>query len=264
VVINIVIAPLPKDKGMTDSHNTDDATVTFDFREISARDRYKLLIGTVVPRPIALVTTIDPAGRVNAAPFSFFNCLSADPPILALGIENHPDMSYKDTTLNIRLNEVFTVNIVSHAMAEAMHVCAVPFDPGEDELRAAGLTAMPGKRVASPWIKEAPAAFECRRHLSLELGKSRQIVLGEIVFAHFREDVIDANRLRVDPAKLDAIARLGGDTCATIRDRFEMPTPTLADMEMKRVARSDVLPSFTNADAKSRITQPDSAPKIAS
>ena len=136
--------------------------VTFDFRTLSARDRYKLMIGTVVPRPIALVTSVDLEGRINAAPFSFFNCLSADPPILALGVENHPDMSFKDTALNIRLTEVFTVNIVSHAIAEAMHICAVPFNPGRDELQAAGLTAMPGKLVASPWIKEAPAAFECR------------------------------------------------------------------------------------------------------
>ena len=205
--------------------------VPFDFRKLSARERYKLMIGTVVPRPIALVTTVDPTGRINAAPFSFFNCLSADPPILALGVENHPDMSFKDTALNIRLTEVFTVNIVSHAIADAMHVCAVPFAAGRDELMAAGLTAMPGTAVASPWIKQAPAAFECRRHVTLELGKSRQIILGEIVFAHYQRDVVDAERLRIDPAKLDAIARLGGNTCATIRDRFEMLTPTLDEFE---------------------------------
>jgi flavin reductase (DIM6/NTAB) family NADH-FMN oxidoreductase RutF len=203
--------------------------VTFDFRTLSARDRYKLLIGTVIPRPIALVTTVHPSGHINAAPFSFFNCLSADPPILALGVENHPDMSFKDTALNIRLTEVFTVNIVSRAIAEAMHICAVPFAPDGNELKAAGLTAMPGTVVASPWIKEAPASFECRRHVTLELGKSRQIILGEIVFAHYHADIIDVGRMRIDPARLDAIARLGGDTCATIRDRFEMPTPTLAD-----------------------------------
>jgi flavin reductase (DIM6/NTAB) family NADH-FMN oxidoreductase RutF len=215
----------------TISDQTDPDSVTFDFRDLSARDRYKLMIGTVVPRPIALVTTVDLEGRVNAAPFSFFNCLSADPPILALGVENHPDMSFKDTGLNIRLTEVFTVNIVSHAIAEAMHICAVPFTPGRDELKAAGLTAMPGRLVASPWIKEAPAAFECRRHVTLELGKSRQIILGEIVFAHYQRDVIDVERMRIDPSRLDAIARLGGNTCATIRDRFEMTTPTLGDFE---------------------------------
>src|SRR6201994_4376691 len=203
--------------------------VTFDFRTLSARERYKLIIGSVVPRPIALVTTVDPEGRVNAAPFSFFNSLSADPPILALGVENQPDMAFKDTTRNIRLTEVFTVNIVSHAIAEAMHVCAVPFKPEHDELKSAGLTAMPGTMVASPWIKEAPAAFECRRHVTLELGKSRQIILGEILFAHYHSDVIDADRMRIDPAKLDAIARLGGNTCSTIRDRFDMLTPTVDD-----------------------------------
>jgi flavin reductase (DIM6/NTAB) family NADH-FMN oxidoreductase RutF len=90
---------------------------------------------------------------------------------------------------------------------------------------------MPGERVASPWIKQAPAAFECRRHVTLELGKSRQIILGEIIFAHYQRDVIDVDQMRIDPAKLDTIARLGGNTCATIRDRFEMVTPTLADFE---------------------------------
>src|ERR1700721_3654196 len=123
--------------------------VTFDFRTLSARDRYKLVIGTVVPRPVALLTTVDAEGRINAAPFSFFNCLSADPPILALGVENFPDMSFKHTAHNIRVTEVFTVNIVSRAIAEAMHVCAVPFSTGHDELQAAGLTAMPGRVGAS-------------------------------------------------------------------------------------------------------------------
>jgi flavin reductase (DIM6/NTAB) family NADH-FMN oxidoreductase RutF len=212
---------------MMDALSREPHDVTFDFRALSAREKYKLMIGTVVPRPIALVTTVDPQGRVNAAPFSFFNCLSADPPILALGVENHPDMRFKDTGLNIRLTEVFTVNIVSHAIAEGMHLCAVPFPPDHDELKAAGLTAMPGNKVASPWIREAPASFECRRHVTLELGKSRQIILGEIVFAHYHSDVIDTERMRIDPARLDAVARLGGNTCSTIRDRFEMLTPTL-------------------------------------
>lgn len=201
-------------------------SVSFDFTALGPRERYKLMIGAIIPRPIALVTTVDEQGRVNAAPFSFFNCLSADPPILALGVENHPDMSFKDTAHNIRMTEVFTVNIVSHAMAEAMHACAVPHPRGVDELALAGLTAVPGSKIAAPWIREAPAAFECRRHLTLELGKSRQIIMGEIIHAHFREGAVDG-RLHVDPAVIDAIARLGGDTCATIRDRFEMATPKL-------------------------------------
>ena len=202
-------------------------TVSFDFMALSERERYKLMIGTIIPRPIALVTTVDEDGRINAAPFSFFNCLSADPPILALGVENNPDMSFKDTGHNIRMTEVFTVNIVSFAIAEAMHICGSKYPRGVDELKEAGLTAMPGQKVASPWIAEAPAAFECKRHVTLELGKSRQIIMGEIVYAHYRDGVVDPERLRVDPAEVDAIARLGGDTCSTIRDRFDMLTPKL-------------------------------------
>jgi len=199
----------------------------FDFTALSARERYKLMIGTIIPRPIALVTTVDEHGGYNAAPFSFFNCLSADPPILALGVENNPDMSFKDTGHNIRMTEVFTVNIVSFAIAEAMHVCGARYPRGVDELKQAGLTAMPGTKIAAPYIRESPAAFECRRHVTLELGKSRQIIMGEIVFAHYRPGVVDPANLHVDPAMVDAIARLGGDTCSTIRDRFEMLTPKL-------------------------------------
>ncbi|NEJ72385.1 flavin reductase family protein [Rhizobium phaseoli] len=201
--------------------------VSFDFQQLSERERYNLMIGTIIPRPIALVTTVDEHGRINAAPFSFFNCLSADPPILAIGVENNADMSFKDTGHNIRMTEVFTVNIVSFAIAQAMHVCGAKYPRGVDELKEAGLTAVSGEKVASPFIAEAPAAFECRRHVTLELGRSRQIVMGEIVYAHYRDGVVDPERLHVDPAALDAIARLGGDTCATIRDRFEMLTPKL-------------------------------------
>ncbi|MGO7332036.1 flavin reductase family protein [Rhizobium leguminosarum] len=202
-------------------------SVSFDFQQLTERQRYKLMIGTIIPRPIALVTTVDENGRINAAPFSFFNCLSADPPILAIGGENNVDMSFKDTGHNIRMTEVFTVNIVSFAIAEAMHVCGAKYPRGVDELKEAGLTAMPGEKVASPFIAEAPAAFECKRHVTLELGRSRQIVMGEIVYAHYRDGVVDPERLHVDPAAVDAIARLGGDTCATTRDRFEMLTPKL-------------------------------------
>ncbi|MDK4725003.1 flavin reductase family protein [Rhizobium phaseoli] len=201
--------------------------VSFDFKELSERERYKLMIGTIIPRPIALVTTVDEHGRINAAPFSFFNCLSADPPILAIGVENNADMSFKDTGHNIRMTEVFTVNIVSFAIAEAMHVCGARYPRGVDELKEAGLTAILGEKVASPYIAEAPAAFECRRHVTLELGRSRQIIMGEIVYAHYQDGVVDPERLHVDPVAIDAVARLGGDICATTRDRFEMLTPKL-------------------------------------
>lgn len=208
-------------------------TVTFDFAALSGRERYKLLIGAVVPRPIALVTSVDAQGRVNAAPFSFFNCLSADPAILALGVEYRPSGAQKDTGRNIRETLAFTVNIVSEALLAGMNICAVPFPPGTDELAAAGLTARPGVKVPCPWIAEAPAAFECRHHTTLGIGNSREIILGEVLYAHFREGIVD-DRLHVDPAALDAVGRMGGHGYATTRERFDLPTMTLEEFTARR------------------------------
>jgi flavin reductase (DIM6/NTAB) family NADH-FMN oxidoreductase RutF len=204
------------------------AHVRFDFAELSARDRYKLLIGTVIPRPIAFVTTVDPQGRVNAAPFSFFNVLSADPAILAIGVENHEDMRFKDTGHNIRMTEEFTVNIVDDAMVEAMNVCAVPFPPEVDELAQAGLTALPGVHVGCPRIAEAPVALECRRYMTLEVGKSREIVLGHVLGCFIREGLVDEKSKHVDQHGMDAIGRLGGHGYARIRDQFDLKTMSLA------------------------------------
>lgn len=208
---------------------------TFDFAALSERERYKLLIGTVVPRPIALVTTIGPDGRANAAPFSFFNCLSADPAIVALGIENHDDGTPKDTVRNIARTQEFTVNIVSDAILEAMNVCSVPFAPEVDELVEAGLTAMPGHLVASPWIGEAPAALECRRYIGLQIGRSREIVLGEVMAVHLRADLVN-ERLHVDPGLLDAIGRMGGHGYVRSNQIFDLPTMSLEDWRMGRHA----------------------------
>lgn len=217
------------------------ATVTFDFATLTPRERYKLLIGAVVPRPIALVTTVDAKGIVNAAPFSFFNCLSADPAILALGVEYRPAGGQKDTGRNVRETLAFTVNIVSDALVAGMNICAVPFEPGTDELAQAGLTAMPGVKVPCPWIGQAPAAFECRHHTTLGIGNSREIILGEVVYAHFRTDTIDPARHHVDPVALDAIGRMGGHGYATTRDRFDLPTLSVeawkADPDMANARR---------------------------
>ena len=223
--------------------------VEFDFATLSPRERYKLLIGSVVPRPIALVTSVDARGVVNAAPFSFFNCLSADPAILALGVEFRGDGRQKDTGANVRQTLAFTVNIVSDAIVEAMNICAVPFDPEIDELREAGLTPMPGTKIPSPWIAESPAAFECRHHVTLAIGKSREIILGEVVYAHFRADVVDARNFHVDPAALDAVGRMGGQGYAGTRDYFDLPTMSVENFRadapennQRRAARLRVPP----------------------
>ncbi len=199
-------------------------TTTFDFAELSPQARYKLLIGAVVPRPIAWVTTIDANGLVNAAPFSFFNCLSADPAIVALGVEFRPTGAQKDTGRNIRDTLAFTVNLVSNPLVEAMNVTAVAFPAGTDELAEARLTARPGVKVPCPWIGEAPVAFECRHHTTLGIGRSREIILGEVVYAHIRRDIVDPATHYIDAAGLDAIGRMGGQGYVTTRDYFDLPT----------------------------------------
>lgn len=208
---------------LTPARGTVSDFTRFDFAELSARDRYKLLIGAVVPRPIAWVTSIDKAGRVNAAPFSFFNVLSADPAILAIGVENHEDQRFKDTGHNIRATGEFTVNIVDRVNLDAMNVTAFPFPPGVNELAASGLTAMPGHLVQSPYIQEAPVALECRRYITLEISSSREIVLGQVVAMHVRSTIIN-ERLHIDPAGLDAMGRMGGDGYCHSNETFDLPS----------------------------------------
>lgn len=212
------------------------AKTTFDFTRMTEREKYKILIGSVVPRPIALVTTVDGEGRFNAAPISFFNCLSAEPAILALGVENHDDMSFKDTAWNIRTTGVFTINIVSSAMLEAMNVCAVPFAPHVDELAEAGLTPVAGSMIAAPRIAQSPAAFECRQHVTLGLGNSREIILGEVVAAHIQADIINP-RLHIDPVGLDAVGRMGGHGYCLTRETFDLPTMSVAQWEERKAKR---------------------------
>jgi len=203
----------------------------FAFDRLSPRERYKILIGTVVPRPIAFVTTVDKAGTVNAAPYSFFNCLSADPAIVALGVEFRKDGTSKDTARNVQDTGVFTVNIVSDAVLDKMNVCAVPFPPGTDELAAAGLHAVAGAYVASPRIEECPAALECRHYQTLHIGQSREIILGEVLCVHLRAGIVDPKTLHVDPDGLDAIGRMGGHGYVRTRGGFDLPTMSLDEWQ---------------------------------
>ena len=209
----------------------------FDFAELSARERYKLLIGTVIPRPIAFITTLSRDGRRNAGPFSFFNVLTHDPAIVAIGIENYDDMRLKDTARNIRETEEFTVHIVDDALAAQMEICAIKFGPDVDELAEAGLETVPGEAVRSPRIVSAPAALECRRHMTIEVGKAREIVLGQVLGIHIRADIVDPARLHVDQIKMDAIGRLGGHGYARTRDQFDIKTLSVGEYEQLKADR---------------------------
>lgn len=216
----------------------------FDFAELTPKERYKLLIGTVIPRPIAFITTLSRDGRRNAGPFSFFNVLTHDPAIVAIGVENYEDGRMKDTSRNIRDTEEFIVHIVDDALAARMEICAIKFGPDVDELAEAGLETVPGTMVKAPRIVTAPAALECRRYMTLEVGKAREIILGQVLGVHVRADAVD-ERLHVDQLKMDAIARLGGHTYARTRDQFDIRTLSVPEWDQHKASR----PALDETDA---------------
>lgn len=184
----------------------------FDLAKIAASDAYKLIVSTVVPRPIALATTIDREGRVNAAPFSFFNAVSSVPPVVVLGIS--PGVSggdgYKDTERNIRDTGEFVVNLVDEALAERMNVCAVDFPNDVGELDLAKLTPVPSAELRPPRIKESPVSFECRRITGLSLGPRSTLEVGRVIHIHIRDDLVDPTRFYVATEKMRLIGRMHG------------------------------------------------------
>jgi flavin reductase (DIM6/NTAB) family NADH-FMN oxidoreductase RutF len=186
---------------------------------------YQLLVSLVVPRPIALVTTVSADGKVNAAPFSFFNVLGAQPPIVAFAPGDRDDGTPKDTALNIRATHEFVVNLVDESIAEAMNQCAASLPYGENELVRAGLTATPSSSVKPPRIAEAPASLECIEWGTLQIGNNR-VVIGVVKRLHLREELFNAERKRINTEKLFLIGRMASPHwyCRT-RDRFEMIRP---------------------------------------
>jgi flavin reductase (DIM6/NTAB) family NADH-FMN oxidoreductase RutF len=206
----------------------------FDMETLPPQDRYKILASSVVPRPIAWVTTKSRAGVVNAAPFSFFNAMGSDPPTVAIGILPR-EGRLKDTATNIVETAEFVVNLVSEDNAEAMNVTCIDAPPDIDELQLARLTAVPSRSVAPPRIGEAPVSFECRILASLVTGPLQTIVVGRVVCAHVADAfVLDARRCHLDTPALRLIARMhGSGVYARSGDRFEMQRPTWAEWQAR-------------------------------
>jgi len=194
-------------------------------RDLTEQNLYKLLVNTVVPRPIALVTTVDDKNRRNAAPFSFFNVFSHLPPLVVLGVEGRRSPPpLKDTMYNIRATGTFVVNLVDRALVEAMTVCAIELPNDVDEFNAAGLDAAPSRQVAAPRILASPVQFECRETVSLSFGTHhRNLVVGEILHLHVRDGLVDDD-FQVNVKALNLVGRLPGtDWYTTTRDSFRVP-----------------------------------------
>jgi len=187
---------------------------------------YAMLVSLVTPRPIAWVTTLNENGAVNAAPFSFFNALGGNPPIIGFAPGDRDDGSPKDTARNIRRTHDFVVNLVDEVTAEAMNRTSASLPYGVSELEQAGLTAVPSSVVGAPRIGEAPASLECKEWGTLQIGKNR-VIIGIVRRVHVRDSLIDPEKLRIRSEDFHVIGRMASPNwyCRT-RDRFEMIRPT--------------------------------------
>jgi flavin reductase (DIM6/NTAB) family NADH-FMN oxidoreductase RutF len=194
----------------------------FDPDKETARAIYNLLIGLVAPRPIALVTSMNEDGRLNAAPFSSYNYLCTDPPVVGMGVTNKPGEHYvpKDTARNIRRTGEFVVNVVTEDLLKQMNVCATDFPEEVNELEMAELTTAASTVVKVPRIAQAHAALECREHATIEIGRSR-IILGRVVAIYVDDRFIDPAGPYVKAEELHAIGRMNGlGSYVRTRDAF--------------------------------------------
>jgi flavin reductase (DIM6/NTAB) family NADH-FMN oxidoreductase RutF len=194
----------------------------FDFRSISAQNRYKLLVSLIVPRPIAWVSTCSPDGSINVAPFSFFNAIGSDPALIVLGIGDHADRP-KDTAVNIEKTNEFVVNLVTESQAQSMSDSATDFPPDVSEVEELGLQTASSSRVTSPRIVGSPAALECKLERILTIGQNR-IVIGEVLVAWVEDQfVMDFDKAYIDTNAFKLIGRMNGPGgYASTRDTFQI------------------------------------------
>jgi flavin reductase (DIM6/NTAB) family NADH-FMN oxidoreductase RutF len=212
--------------------------VQFDFSRLDARDGYKLIVSTVVPRPIAWVVTQSAAGQLNAGPFSFFNAMSGDPPVVSIGIGRRGN-AMKDTARNIAESGQFVVNLVSEEMIHEMNITGIEFGPEVDEIAEAKLATLPSVKVKPPRIALSPVALECERLTTVEIGDSRVIVIGRVLLLHVRDDcVLDPEKCYIDTPKLHLVGRMHGrGWYARTTDRFELKRIDVKDWEARRGSR---------------------------
>jgi len=197
----------------------------FPASDLDHTECYKLLTGLVVPRPIGWVATTSVDGHHNLAPYSFFQAVASNPPVVifSAGIS---DGHEKDSLVNVRATGEFTCNLVDMAVAEGMNASAAELDPQASEFDFAGLTPEPSVLVKAPRVAEAKASFECRLQQIVELGDDpmrHAVVFGEIVGFNVDDEVLDGTRIRFD--QLDAVGRMAGNSYATTRDRFDLIRP---------------------------------------
>jgi flavin reductase (DIM6/NTAB) family NADH-FMN oxidoreductase RutF len=206
--------------------------VSFDPARESVQNIYKLMIGSIVPRPIAFVSSLDARGVRNLAPFSYFTAVSADPPVVLFCPSVRQEdpqrrlAAHKDTLLNVIATREFVINVVNEGIAERMNLTSAQVPSDLDEFELAGLTPLPSELVKPPRVAESPVQMECRLRQIIEVSdrpSGGTIVLGEVVRFHVNDALVE--NFRIDPEKLAAIGRMGGPTYARTRDRFDLKRP---------------------------------------
>ncbi len=199
----------------------------YSLTDLSPADGYKLLASLVMPRPIAWITSIDAAGTVNAAPYSFFNLVSADPLLAAVGFSAASDREGKDTLANVRATGDLVINLVSEPLAQAMNITAVNAPRGTDEVAMAGLATASSVQVKPPRIAESPVSLECQTFQWIEPSPRSTILLAKVLHVHVRRDAFfNEARFHIDPNVLQLIGRMhGGGGYCTTRNLFELDRP---------------------------------------
>ncbi|HUR60966.1 MAG TPA: flavin reductase family protein [Candidatus Thermoplasmatota archaeon] len=198
----------------------------WDPAERPASATYRFLTSAVAPRPIAWVTTVDASGLVNAAPFSWFNAVCADPPMVMVSIRAHPDGSMKDTARNIRATGEFVVNVAPATLASAMMQSSADYPADVSEVQELGLRVVPSRRVAPPRLADSPVHLECRLHSITLLGRrdEQSLVLGEVVHMAAEDGALDKDG-NLDPAKVTLVGRMGGSRYVDTSRPFSIPWP---------------------------------------
>ncbi|MCC3358157.1 flavin reductase family protein [Bacillus sp. REN16] len=200
--------------------------LSIDPKSISERENYKFLIGSIIPRPVAFVTTLSEEGVLNGAPFSYFNIVSSNPPMISLSIQR-PDGRQKDTARNILKSKEFVVHIVDEQNVEKINKTAATFPSNQSEVQLAGLTQVESIKVSVPGVKEAKVRLECVLEHSLELGETVSpgcdFIIGRVIQYHIEDDIYEKGR--IDPRGLAAVSRLAGANYAKIGEIFEIERP---------------------------------------
>ncbi|WP_271022269.1 flavin reductase family protein [Rhizobium sp. RCAM05973] len=215
----------------------------FDMNKLSGQERYKVLASSIVPRPIAWITSISTDGVRNAAPFSFFNMMGNSPPTVAIGLM--PQAGHlKDTAANILATGEFVINLVDEPNAEAMNLTCIDAPADIDEIELAGLSVEPSDTVAPPRISTAPVSMECRMLSSVVTGPLQTIVIGQVNMVHIRDEfVLDAQRCYVDTQRLGLVARMHGNGgYLRLGDYFQIDRPTWKEYTENKADRPKLSP----------------------